>query len=70
MEDFENIQDTWEVIKDRPLGEYLNFLNDVVADNKRHKDVEELKQNAMIYAAASLGAYYFAKHIGEEDAED
>ena len=58
----ENIQDTWDVVKDRPIGEYLNYLND------RSKNDPD---SAVIYAAASLGVYYFAKHItGEEDAED
>lgn len=57
-----NIQDTWDVVKYRPLGEYLNYLND------RSKSDPD---SAVIYAAASLGVYYFAKHItGEEDAED
>ena len=56
----ENIQDTWDVVKDRSIGEYLNYLND------RSKDDPD---SAMIYVAASLGVYYFAKHItGEEDA--
>lgn len=54
----ENIQDTWEVVKDRPIGEYLNYLND---KSKEDPDF------AVFYAAAAIGVYYFAKHItGEE----
>lgn len=56
----ENIQDTWEVVKDRPIGEYLNYLND-----KSKEDPD----SAVIYAAAAIGVYYFTKHItGEDDA--
>lgn len=68
--EFEMIQDIWEVIKDRPLGEYLNFLNDSVTESKKKKDVAEIKQNAMIYGAALVGAFYFAQHIGDNDAKD
>ena len=68
---FEMIQDIWETIKDRPLGEYLNFLNDSVTESKQKKDVEEYVLNAQIYAAASVGAFYFAQHIaGEDNAKD
>lgn len=67
---FANIESTWEVIKDRPLGEYLNFLNDSVTESKKKKDVAEIKQNAMIYGAALVGAFYFAQHIGDNDAKD
>lgn len=67
---FEMIQDIWETIKDRPLGEYLNFLNDSVTESKKKKDVAEIKQNAMIYGAALVGAFYFAQHIGDNDAKD
>ena len=58
--EFENISDIWEVVKDRPIGEYLNYLND-----KSKEDPD----SAVIYAAAAIGVYYFAKHItGEDDA--
>ena len=68
---FEKIQDIWGTIKDRPLGEYLNFLNDEVTKSKEKKDVDELDRNAKIFAAASIGAFNFAQHItGEEDAQD
>ena len=68
---FEMIQDIWETIKDRPLGEYLNFLNDSVTESKQKKDKAEYERNATIYAAAGLGAFYFAQHItGEDNAQD
>lgn len=56
--EFENISDIWEVVKDRPLGELLNYLND---ESKKDSNM------AMIYAASAIGAYHFARHItGEE----
>lgn len=68
---FEKIQDIWGTIKDRPLGEYLNFLNDEVTKSKQKKDKAEYERNATIYAAAGLGAFYFAQHIaGDNDAKD
>ena len=58
--EFENISDIWEVVKDRPLGELLNYLND---ESKKDSNM------AIIYAASAIGAYHFARHItGEEDA--
>ena len=68
---FEKIQDIWGTIKDRPLGEYLNFLNDEVTKSKEKKDAAEIELNAIIYAAASIGAFHFAQHItGEDNAQD
>ena len=68
---FERIENIWETIKDRPLGEYLNFLNDSVTESKQKKDKAEYERNATIFAAAGLGAFYFAQHItGEDNAQD
>ena len=69
--EFKKINDIWGTIKDRPLGEYLNFLNDSVTESKQKKDKAEYERNATIYAAAAIGAFYFAQHItGEDNAQD
>ena len=66
---FANIESTWEIIKDRPLGEYLNYLNDKCSEDKKKGDGPALERDAQLYAAAAIAAYHFAQHItGEKDA--
>lgn len=66
---FINIESIWDVVKDRPLGEYLNYLNDKCTEDKTKGDRPALERDSQLYAAAAIAAYHFAEHItGEKDA--
>ena len=66
---FNNIESIWDVVQDRTIGEYLNYLNDKVTEDKKKEDRSALERDAQLYAAAAIAAYYFARHItGEDDA--
>ncbi len=66
---FNSIESIWDVVKDRPLGEYLNYLNDKCTEDKKKRDGPALERDAQLYAAAAIAAYHFAQHItGEDDA--
>lgn len=55
----------WNTVKDRPTGEFLNYLNDRCKHGKE-TTLEDF-QNTRAYAETAIAAFHFANHLtGEE----
>lgn len=54
----------WNTVKDKPVGEFLNFLNDRCKHGKESTYKEFF--NTQAYAVCGMAVVDFAKHINGE----
>lgn len=59
-----NLNGVWDTVKDRPTGEFLNYLN----DRCKHGNESTYKDffDTMAYAVCGMAAVDFAIHIKGE----
>ena len=64
-----DIQKAFEVIKDRPISEFWDFIDQRYKDRKKSGTLVDYFTVTRIYAEMGLALYNFAEHVRSQDAK-